>query len=268
MKIMAVDDEYLALNDLVRLLGKLRPNAEIVQFIESKDAFDYFSQNKVDIVFLDIQMESYTGVELAKMCKELCPRVNIIFVTGYIQYSFDALKLHASGYLLKPVRVSELLTELENLRYPLQPATIDRIRVQTFGSFAMFVDGTPLQLPTAKCKEALAYLIDRKGASITFSELSSILWEDKPYDRTAQNNTHRMLANLMKTLTEAGIADIVIKNSKSIAIDTKKVDCDYYEFIKGDTAIKNTFMGEYMSNYSWGEITLGELHKIVKNNNE
>lgn len=103
--------------------------------------------------------------------------------------------------------------------------------MQTFGHFEVFVDGRPLNLPRAKSKECLAYLIDRKGARLTVAEIASVLWEDKENDINTQNNAHQVIFTLMKALKDAGIEDIVIKSRREIAIDVSKVDCDYYAAI-------------------------------------
>ena len=65
-----------------------------------------------DIAFLDINMRGMTGVELAKKLKDLCPKINIIFVTGYEEYKGDAMDLRASGYILKPVTKEQIDKEL------------------------------------------------------------------------------------------------------------------------------------------------------------
>ena len=265
MKIIAVDDEELALSNLMFAIEQVRPDAEIIGFQNPKEAFDYLSVNTVDVAFLDIEMGELSGIALAKKCKDLCPTVNIIFVTGYSQYTMDALRLHVSGYLMKPVRADELQTELANLRHPL-PLSGKRVRIQTFGSFEVFVEGKPLRVPRAKCKECLAYLVDRRGADVTITQLSSVLWEDKPYDRNMQKNAHKVVSDLIKSLQEADAGDILYKTPSHIAIDTASVDCDYFRAIAGDMAWMNTFTGEYMSNYSWAEFTLGALIEIKKRN--
>lgn len=91
MKMMVVDDEKLAVENLVKMLRKERPDAEIAVFLEPQEAFAYLAENVVDVAFLDIEMGAFSGIDLAKKCKDLCPTVNIIFVTGYSQYSMDAL---------------------------------------------------------------------------------------------------------------------------------------------------------------------------------
>lgn len=182
---MVVDDEELAVESLVKVLHKELPSGEIITFLKPMEAFDYLAGHAVDIAFLDIEMGAFSGLSLAKKCKDLCPQVNIIFVTGFSAYSMEALKLHVSGYLMKPVRAEELRVELANLRHPL-PLTGKRVRIQTFGNFEVFVEGKPLKVQRSKCKECLAYLVDRKGAGVSYMQLTDILWEGKAIDRSAQ----------------------------------------------------------------------------------
>lgn len=262
MRILSVDDEEMTVEYMRRLFRQIEPEAEFSGFTEPEAALSHLSKHSADIALLDIEMGADNGLALAKRCKELCPQLNIIFVTGYSQYTMDALKLHASGYLIKPVRMDDLRAELENLRHPLPSKTGHRVRIQTFGNFEVFVDGKPLVMPVAKCRECLAYLVDRKGARVTVAELAAVLWEDQVYGKNVQNNTYRVICDMMKQLKNRGIEEIVIKTRKDIAIHTEKVDCDYYRFLSGDVSQINAFLGEYMSNYAWAEFTLAALEKI------
>lgn len=265
MRMMVVDDEVLSLQNLAEILRKELSDAEIIKFLKPLEAFAYLAENVVDIAFLDIEMGGFSGLDLAKKCKELCPMVNIIFVTGFSKYSMEALRLHVSGYLMKPVRTDDLRTELANLRHPL-PLSGKRVRIQTFGNFEVFVDGKALRVPRQKCKECLAYLVDRRGAGVTYAELSMLLWEEQPFNRTVQKKTQTIISALGKALSEREAADILIRTRTDIAIDVEKVDCDYFRAIHGDMAWMNSFTGEYMSNYSWAEFTLGELVEIKNRN--
>ena len=259
MNFIIVDDERLALQSLHELLRQVAPDANTECFLEPKDALIYLKKQTVDIAFLDIEIGGINGIAFAKMCKDICPYINIIFVTGYDQYAMDAIRLRASGYLMKPVRIKDLENELDHLRYPIPITPKSRIRIQTFGNFEIFVDGAPLRFPMAKCKECLAYLVDRKGAMVTTGEIGGVLWEDKPYDKIVQNNTHRVISDLIKTLEQADARNIIIKNRTEMGIDIRTVDCDYFEFLQGNVSHINAFRGEYMSNYSWAELTLSTI---------
>ena len=82
MIIMAVDDEKLALEGLMKSIREVEPNAEVVGFRKPAEAMEYFKEHACDIVFLDIQMRGVNGVNLAKEMKLLRPMVNVIFATG------------------------------------------------------------------------------------------------------------------------------------------------------------------------------------------
>ena len=87
------------------------------------------------MAFLDIHMRGMNGVELAKKLKETNPKMNIILVTGFSEYAGDAMKLHASGYIMNPVTVEEVKAELSELRYPMEPKSNVLLRVQCFSNF-------------------------------------------------------------------------------------------------------------------------------------
>ena len=48
------------------------------------------------------------------------PTINVIFLTGHSEYTFDALQMHCSGYLLKPLTPEKVLHEMSHLRFPIQ----------------------------------------------------------------------------------------------------------------------------------------------------
>ena len=77
----------------------------------------------------------------------------------------------------------------------------------TFGNFELFVDGRPITFKQAKCKELLAYLVDRRGSGVARAEAFAILWEDRLYDRPMQKQLDVIIRSLRDTLKEAG-ADI------------------------------------------------------------
>lgn len=120
LNIMAVDDERIILAGNIRELQKALPGANVVGFQKVKDALSYAKSNKVQVVFLDIELRASEGLYLAKKLKEFNPKVNIIFVTSYMEYMEDAWKMYASGFILKPLTRRRILEEMRNLRYPIK----------------------------------------------------------------------------------------------------------------------------------------------------
>ena len=265
MKILAIDDEPLALNGLADEVKKAAPESELRGFTDPSAAIQELAQSAwtPDVALLDIEMPAVSGLALAEHIKEACPRCYIIFVTGYSQYALGALGMHASGYLMKPVVAEDIRRELQNLRIPLCAPAL-RTKIQTFGNFDIFVDGLPLAFARSRAKEALAYVVSRNGGSVTVSELATILWESREYNRSLQNRTQTIISEMMRSLRQAGAADIIIKKHNCISIDVSKVDCDYFRYLRGDPVAVNAYMGEFMSQYSWAEMITGFLSTTNK----
>ncbi|WP_312942607.1 response regulator [Oscillibacter sp.] len=260
MNLIAVDDERLALENLLLKLKKVLPEAGIKGFTSPQAALAEIENGfRPDVAFLDIEMYDMNGIELALCFKKAFPKINLIFVTGFSEYAQNAFSLRASGYITKPVCVERIREELENLRNPI-PEEKQRIRVQTFGNFEIFVDGEPLKFRRSRTKELLAYLVDRRGAGLTMAELAAVLYENQQYGRSLQNQLRVHISDLLKTLQRAGIPGMVVKRRNFIAVDISQFDCDYYRFLNGDVSAMNTFVGEYMANYSWAEFTAGRVH--------
>ena len=70
MKVVVLDDEELALENLIECVEKCKPDAEIVGFQYAEDVLDYLETNTCDCAFLDIEMSGLNGVNLAKILKE------------------------------------------------------------------------------------------------------------------------------------------------------------------------------------------------------
>ena len=135
MKCFVADDEKFALDRMVRELKTADPSAEVFAFSEPNDLLEYAKENPCDVAFLDVRMGSMTGVELAKRLREFIPKRNVIFVTGYDEYANEAMKMHASGYLMKPVTAEDIKAELKDLRYPVFEKKNYLLYFRCFGAF-------------------------------------------------------------------------------------------------------------------------------------
>lgn len=266
MLLFALDDEPLLAETLERAILEAEPRADVRTFHRATQALCAMEKENLrpDAVFLDIEMPGMTGLELAKRIKDISPMTNIIFVTGYERYAVQAMTLYPSGYILKPVTTERIRMELDNLRHPVQLPKKHRMRCQCFGNFDVFIDDKPLTFGRKKTKEILAYLVDRQGASCTRGELISILWGDEPVTDLVRGNLRSHLYTLRTTLAKVGLEDILVMNKWDIAIRADEIDCDYYDYLRCIPEAVNLYHGEYMSQYSWAEMTTVQLDHLLE----
>ena len=254
MLIFAIDDEPKALRILCRAIAEAEPGAALRQFDCAADALDAVEKGEVpDVLFSDAEMPGIGGVELARRLKLRSPKLNVIFATGYDDYMRDALRLHVSGYLRKPITAADVRVELDDLRHPVAPPQ-RRVRFQTFGNFEVFIDEKPVVFTRGKTKEYLAYLVDR-GTLCTNAQIAAALWEDN----VSGSYLRLLRKDLSDTLKAAGCGDVLIQHWNRQGIRTELVSCDYYDWKRGLPWALNAYRGEYMAQYSWAELTNGAL---------
>lgn len=250
---IAVDDEVLMLGALVAAVKASPDITEVEKFSNCEDALGYVKDNPVDIAFLDINMRGMGGLALAEKIISACPDCKIVFCTGYEEYAIPAFKLHASGYLLKPVSAKDVQAEIDNIKGILQKQK--PLEVKCFGTFEVYAKGEKLTFKRSKTKELFAFLIDRNGAGVSVAEIGVTLWETDEEQKN-QNYIHQLFRDLRQTLETIGMDGIFERNNYLYSINPEKISCDYFNHLKTG---KPEFLGEYMTQYSWAEGTCGLL---------
>ena len=272
MVTIIVDDRQLVVSRMMTILKKTEPTGEHHGFTDVQEALEFAAETQVNVAFLDVEMPGMSGIELAKKLQQINPRVNIIFITGYKEYTLDAFSLYASGYLLKPIREEDVRDAFAHLRYPLdslQDSTaigadqetdiVKKVRAVCFGNFELYCGDKVINFPRARCKELIAYLVDRKGAVCTNDMIMGNLWPERVPNNSLKSMLRTLIAETKSALEVYGVSDIVIKESGGIRIDASKIDCDYYRFLDGDSRAARKYTGEYMSQYSFAEETRAAL---------
>ena len=93
----------------------------------------------------------------------------------------------------------------------------------------------------------------------------AVLWEDKPDTASLHSHLRNLIFDLSHTLEDAGVTGLLVRGRSTLAIDTSKVDCDYFNFLRGDRSAINSYRGEYMTQYSWAEVTRSALRQQAMN---
>ena len=252
---IAVDDEILMLGALESAI-KASPDVESVyRFSGCEEALSFVKENSLDVAFLDINMRGMGGLSLAEKIIAVRPDCKIVFCTGYEEYAIPAFKLHASGYLMKPVSAADVQAEIDNIKGIRQREKL--LKVKCFGTFEVYARGEKLTFKRSKTKELLAFLVDRVGAGITVAEIEAALWENDEEQKN-HNYIHQLFRDLRQALEAVGAEEIFERNNYYYSLNPEKLDCDYYSYLKDG---RPEFLGEYMSQYSWAEQTCGMLWK-------
>lgn len=120
IKAIVVDDEIPAL----KIVEKFCADSEKIELLEKfnkpTEAIAFLKKNKVDLIFLDVNMPSITGLELYK---ELSNPPQVIFTTAYAEYAIDGFNLNAVDYLLKPFSYDRFLTAITKAEVILKSNT-------------------------------------------------------------------------------------------------------------------------------------------------
>ena len=137
IRVMVVDDEQLAREELCFLLGEAGSVEIVGQATDGVEALRMAGELRPDVVFLDVQMPGLTGFEVARRLIEADVPVQLVFVTAFDQYAIDAFTVNAVDYVLKPIDADRLEQTLERVRrrmasekaarMPLSAADLERV---------------------------------------------------------------------------------------------------------------------------------------------
>lgn len=127
MKVIIVEDEFLAQQELSWLI-KEHSQMEIVgTFDDGLDVLKFLQHNRVDAIFLDINIPSLDGVLLAQNISQFAHKPFIVFITAWKEHAVEAFELEAFDYILKPYqesRITGMLQKLGRVWFASQPASL------------------------------------------------------------------------------------------------------------------------------------------------
>ena len=119
IRCMAIDDEPLALQQIVAYMGKV-PFLELAAQCQSAlEAHQYLSNDTVDVIFCDINMPDLNGMDFIKTL--VAPPL-VVFTTAYAEYAIEGFKVNAVDYLLKPFGLQDFMRAANRVRERLEPA--------------------------------------------------------------------------------------------------------------------------------------------------
>ena len=251
---IAVDDEVLMLGALVAAIEESPDISAVTKFSDCEQALEFVRGNAIDVAFLDINMRGMGGLALAEKILETRPNCKVVFCTGYEEYAIPAFKLHASGYLMKPISAEDVQVEIDNIKGMRQREKL--LTVKCFGNFEVYARNEKLMFKRLKTKELFAFLVDRNGAGMTAKQICAVLFPDDTDDTKNAAYLRQLVLDLKNTLKSVGAEAVLCHETPCYRVDTGLIKCDYVSYLETG---KPEFHGEYMTQYSWAEDTCAML---------
>ncbi len=206
MRVILVDDEPIAL-ELLKIMLSSYEDVEIAGiYTDPLEALKNIDKTKPEVVFLDIEMGSMGGLELASVFLNNQSNMEIVFVTAYSQYAVDAFELNAIDYLQKPVQENRMNKTIERLRNKIRtpvPVTKAELSLRCFGDLQILDSfNKSLMWRTQKAKELFVYLW-YKGDAVSKDLIMDDIFPDKNLEK-AGTLLHTTVYQLRKSLEKLG----------------------------------------------------------------
>ena len=122
--VILVDDDTIILKGSIHIMEEVMPDASVVGFTNPKEALDFAGKNRIALALLDIEMGRVSGLDLCRSLLEINPMTNVVFLTSYREYSYDAWGTGASAFLLKPLTPEAVRDVLSKLRHPFPTGAV------------------------------------------------------------------------------------------------------------------------------------------------
>ncbi|PYE44256.1 response regulator [Paenibacillus barcinonensis] len=252
MRAIVVDDEKPAQLHLQRLLqsdGRIDP---IQCFSTARDALEFLTNHRVDVVFLDIGMPEMNGLEAAEYIEQLDQSIRVIFVTAYAHHAVEAFELQALDYILKPVspgRLSKTIDRIEGMMsYNTQAAATAEVQesepvaeepeleapgLLVFKHLDIFrsleQSAKKHKWRTTKSQELFAFLFHHRGEWVSKEILLDKLWADLSQDK-GLTLLHTSVYQIRKLLKEWGMTGKLEYNMNRYRLLTGNLVSDVEQF--------------------------------------
>ena len=116
IKTLIVDNDKNCIDILRKELGAFSFIKIEGELNNPQDVYSFLQSNDIDLIFLDIEMGSINGINLAKHIKEIHPNSSIVFVTGHPGFALDGYEVYPVDFLIKPINIQRLEKALNKVK--------------------------------------------------------------------------------------------------------------------------------------------------------
>lgn len=134
IKCVVIDDEQPAINVLVNYIKRVNELELVGTCTNAQNGVEMIKQADADVVFLDIQMDEMTGIEVINMIN---PRTQVIFCTAFSEFAVESYELNALDYLMKPISFNRFIKAVKKIRH--FPGNTEKSGTEDFSNDYIFV---------------------------------------------------------------------------------------------------------------------------------
>ena len=124
---LIVDDEEGIRTIIKKILEKSGGFEVVGDTDNGEEAIGIFKERRPEVVFFDVQMPGFNGIECAKVLTDIDPKTIIIFATAHAEYMSEAFQLYAFDYLVKPFKIERVMQTLDRIKTLNKPSYGDGI---------------------------------------------------------------------------------------------------------------------------------------------
>lgn len=231
IKCIVIDDEQPARELIALHISMLDDFKLLASFDNAMDGFNFLQKNTIDLIFLDIQMPKFSGLQLIRSMKS---PPKIILTTAYREYAADAFELDVLDYLVKPIIRERFIKAISKYHYYIQPLNITDSAPDEFNNAYVF-----LKVGKGQIKLFLKDIVYIEG----YKDFTKVHTVDKVFVASER------LSYMEEKLPEHKFARV----HKSFLVSLEKVNGVFAEHIKVGTVtlpIGRVFKNEFLKKLS------------------
>lgn len=215
IRCLAVDDEPLALDILAKYINQLPSLVLVGTCTDALEALSLIQQGKVDLVFVDIQMPSLTGIQFLRVVNGKC---KAILTTAYSEYAMEGYELDVIDYLLKPISFERFLKAVQKASGRLQT----NLKISNYE----IEPSKPIETKPQVTEQQLDFIFVKTEYKIIKLNLSSILYIEGLKDYVSIYTTDERILSLqtMKKMEELLPAQRFVRVHKSYIVSLEKIN--------------------------------------------
>jgi DNA-binding LytR/AlgR family response regulator len=215
IRCLAVDDEPLALDILAKYITQLPYLTLIGTCTDALEALSLIQQGKVDLVFVDIQMPSLTGIQFLRVVNGKC---KAILTTAYSEYAMEGYELDVIDYLLKPISFERFLKAVQKAS--------GRFQNNSVVNNPVLEPPKPIENKTSVIEQQLDFIFVKTEYKIIKLSLSSILYIEGLKDYVSIYTTEERILTLqtMKKMEELLPSNRFVRVHKSYIVSLEKIN--------------------------------------------